>query len=189
MGAYMGMRFDGGPYDNIYKYIENKLVFDIGANIGVETKKFLEAKAHVVAVEPQNELTNNENFNGALSVKNLCVSDQVGEIVFYTNKLYSTLSSCFSGWKSVHPTNKWVEVKMKSTTLDVLIKEFGKPIFIKIDVEGYEDKVLAGLSHKIDFICFEFTGGFTDTFINCIEHIERLGYKDLTSIHFLQSEK
>lgn len=174
----MGTRFDGDLYDYIYKHTRNKLVFDVGANIGVITKFFLDSKAHVVAIEPQGELTNNKNFNGAL-VRNVCVSDKVGEVVFYANKSHSTLSSCFSGWKSIHPADRWVEIQIKSTTLDTLIEEFGKPVFIKIDVEGYEHEVLAGLSYKIDLIGLEFTGGFIDTFLGCVEHIERLGYEEL----------
>lgn len=41
------------------------------------------------------------------------------------------------------------------TTLDAVIARAGKPRFIKIDVEGAEATVLAGLSQPVDWIAFE----------------------------------
>ena len=37
-------------------------------------------------------------------------------------------------------------IEVPCTTLDALIAEYGAPAFAKIDVEGFEDTVLAGLS-------------------------------------------
>ena len=42
------------------------------------------------------------------------------------------------------------------TTLDALIARFGVPAFIKIDVEGAEPDVLAGLSHAVPVLSFEY---------------------------------
>jgi hypothetical protein len=54
--------------------------------------------------------------------------------------------------------------KVQVTTLNQLIKDYGNPSFCKIDVEGYEYKVLKGLSEPIKTISFEFTP--TKTFIS-----------------------
>ena len=43
--------------------------------------------------------------------------------------------------------NRSVEVAV--TTLDALVERFGTPSFVKIDVEGAEADVLAGLSHPV----------------------------------------
>jgi hypothetical protein len=43
------------------------------------------------------------------------------------------------------------------TTLDALIRRFGEPRFVKIDVEGVEDQVLRGLSDAPPALSFEFT--------------------------------
>ena len=52
----------------------------------------------------------------------------------------------------------WDTVRqIEITTLDKLIEQHGKPVFIKIDVEGYELEVLNGLSKQIKMICFEYT--------------------------------
>jgi FkbM family methyltransferase len=178
----MGIKYDGELYDYVYPYVKNKLVFDVGANIGEVTKKFINAGAKVVAIEPQDELTVGENYKGVHTIRNLCISDKVGEVVFHQCQKPKAVSTCFDGWKTRHSARRWVEMKQKCTTLDALIEEFGKPIYIKIDVEGYEHKVLAGLSYNIEFISIEFTEGFIENFINCMKHVERLGYKKLITI-------
>jgi hypothetical protein len=48
------------------------------------------------------------------------------------------------------------ELEVEVTTLDRLIKRYGVPKFIKIDVEGYELNALRGLSYRIPFITIEY---------------------------------
>jgi hypothetical protein len=57
-----------------------------------------------------------------------------------------------------------------------LIEEFGVPQFIKIDVEGYELKVLKGLTQPVEMISFEYTT--PECTAQCIECIKRI--KDIS---------
>jgi hypothetical protein len=64
---------------------------------------------------------------------------------------------------------------VQTTTLDVLIEKYGKPVFCKIDVEGAEFKVLQGLSQSISLICIEFVSERLDASMNCIDYLSGLG--------------
>jgi len=175
MGVYKGEL-----YDYIYDDIRGKLVFDIGSNIGQMTKKFVNVNAKVIAVEPQIKLTHHENYKGVFAIKHMCVSNEVAEKKIFYECARHSASSLYKSWKERHPTKKWTETTVATTTLDALIEEFGKPKYIKIDVEGNESKVLEGLSHKIDLISFEFMIGVTDYAINCVDIIEKkFGFKKL----------
>ncbi len=161
------------------------LCFDIGANIGNRTKIFLKLGANVVAVEPQDEcisiLRSVFGNNRNLSIVSGAVGSSEGEaeiIKCNSNTISSlspewieavTKSGRFSGYK-------WTEKKIvPMTTLNKLIAKYGKPIFIKIDVEGFEFQVIRGLSQPIRTISFEFTPEYIESAYKCINLLSVLG--------------
>lgn len=181
--------YKGELYDYIYDDIKGKLVFDIGSNIGQITRRLINADCRVVAVEPQAKLTFNKNYEGVYAIKHECVADKIGEVDFYKCEKDPTISSCLESWKTIGSIRtlrsksgslKREKITLPTITLDALIEDFGKPKYIKIDVEGYEDKVLEGLSHKVDLISFEFSRWFEDCTIRCLDILEeRFGFKKL----------
>ncbi|MGB9384469.1 MAG: FkbM family methyltransferase, partial [Pseudolabrys sp.] len=60
-------------------------------------------------------------------------------------------------------------------TLDSLIARHGMPTFIKIDVEGFELEVLAGLSRQVKALSFEFTTIQRNLALDCVERCVALG--------------
>jgi len=158
------------------------LCFDVGAHIGNRTEIFLRLGAKVIAVEPQEDCINQlrEKFNkeSRLTLVNKGLSDKKGDLTLYICKDATTISTFSDKWKIGRFSNyKWNKTNLVPvTTLDNLIKEFGLPVFCKIDVEGFEFQVLKGLSQLIPHISFEFTREFFNNAESCINYLLSLGY-------------
>jgi FkbM family methyltransferase len=140
------------------KYIgKNKLIFDIGANIGDKTNLFLKLGCKVIAVEPQSDLANRLRIkytnNKNVAVERCGIGKEDGEAEINISTKYPGFSSFIKTWQQgtkYHTFEKTEKVKI--TTLDKLISKYGIPYFCKIDVEGFEYEVLSGLSKKIPLI-------------------------------------
>jgi FkbM family methyltransferase len=162
----------------------NDLVFDVGANMGNRTKIFLKLNAKVVALEPQkmcakfleSAFKNEKNFT--LIRKALGAQNGEAEMFIANEHTISTLSKHWvtatkkSGRFRKNTWNKRQLVEI--TTLDNMIKQFGIPSFIKIDVEGYEYEVLSGISIPIDYMSIEFAAENIKNTYKCIEYMNSL---------------
>jgi FkbM family methyltransferase len=157
--------------------LRDDLVFDIGANIGEYTEIFAGLGARVVAVEPDPDLLPGlrriRPFDRII-VESVAIgsSDGVADLHMCGSSGLSTLSR---DWMAVAENSerfqgvKWTqEVQVAVSTLDTLIRRHGTPSFIKIDVEGFESQVLAGLSHAPRFLSFEFNTEFVEAAVACI---------------------
>ncbi len=60
-------------------------------------------------------------------------------------------------------------------TLDSLIARHGQPDFVKIDVEGYEPQVLAGLHRPVRMLSLELQCAFPESLLRSLEKLEELG--------------
>lgn len=157
----------------------NDLCFDVGANFGNRTQPLLELGTKVVAIEPQIECCKflKKKFGNSIILINAGLGAKEEEKDFYISDAH-TLSSFSIDWVESVKKDRFKQfnwdkkVKMQMTTLDNLISKFGKPKFIKIDVEGYEYEVLKGLSEPVEMISFEYTvPEQTESIVNCINQI------------------
>jgi FkbM family methyltransferase len=116
-----------------------KRVWDVGANIGDHTRFYLDIGLSVCAFEPNPDAYECLKRNcGEAICKNLAASDMRGTIKM-------TLSDNVGA--SFIDENGQVEVE--AIPLDELEEAIWPPDFIKIDVEGFESKALAGMEKLI----------------------------------------
>ena len=187
--VYYGHRERTTAMGDLYRQFvqASDLVFDVGAHVGDRVGAFRRLGAKVVAVEPQPALalTLGAIYGRDRSVvlERKAVGRTTGEItlkVNIDNPTVTTASDAFvkaadgaAGWEGQH-WGKSIRVPM--TTLDALIAAHGRPAFIKIDVEGFEEEVLAGLSQPVKALSFEFTTIQRSIAQACIERCAALGY-------------
>jgi len=161
------------------------LCFDVGANLGNRVKIFAALGGRVIAFEPQQQCFNyldliyRHDPNVVLVPKALGESKSEIEMLVSTS---STTSSLSQNWvQRVEKSKRFGDRTWENreivqlTTLDAMIAEHGLPDFCKIDVEGFEDKVLSGLSQPLPCLSFEFTPEFSESTYACLEKLDTLG--------------
>jgi FkbM family methyltransferase len=189
LGVYYGHRKRNAAMDRLYRQFvrPGDLVFDIGAHVGDRIGAFRRLGASVVAVEPQPALLRTLKLIYGRDKEIVIVPVAVGSrcgtttlMINLANPTISTASPAFvraadgaSGWQG-QVWDKSIEVAM--TTLDALIEAHGTPSFIKIDVEGFEEEALAGLTQPVAALSFEFTTIQRGVAQGCIKRCVALGY-------------
>ena len=162
-------RRDKQFYASFLSTPQKKLVFDVGANKGNKTRALLELGCDVIAVEPEFKSLRTLQYrfgnNKRVKIVEKGLSDKPGKATIHIaapRSGFNTLSDKWVGILGQSDVNRFEkkiaysdEYEIELSTLDELIKTFGLPYFIKIDVEGYELNVLKGLTQAPDFISFE----------------------------------
>ncbi|MCB0510264.1 MAG: FkbM family methyltransferase [Chitinophagales bacterium] len=139
------------------------LVFDVGANEGNRTDIFLKLGAKVVAVEPQMECIQKleAKFGNKIDLIKKGLDEKEGKKLLYKSDT-SLISSFNKDYIDSVKDDRfkganWTPAgELEMTTLDALIDRFGVPDFCKIDVEGFEQEVLKGLSRPLKALSYEF---------------------------------
>jgi len=189
--------FKPGDIENQKKEIEFyksflspcNLIFDIGAYDGHKTAAFLKIAKKVVSCEPDPEsfaiLEARFSHREPVFLENKALGNIAGEshlLIHHPGSAFNTLSPQWRELLERDNMQKWNEkikfsneIPVYTTTLDLLIKKYGKPGFVKIDVEGYEEFVLQGLSQSVPFLSFEGLWPEGKTAVeNCFERINKL---------------
>jgi FkbM family methyltransferase len=162
------------------------IAFDIGSHVGDRVASFRRLGARAVAVEPQPALARTLRFLFALdrgvTIERVAVGRTPGELDLKLNLQNPTVATASDdfiraadgapGWEE----QRWTRsVRVPVTTLDMLIARHGEPRFVKIDVEGFEDEVLAGLSRPLASLSIEFTTIQREVALRSIRRIAGLG--------------
>jgi FkbM family methyltransferase len=163
------------------------LVFDFGAHLGDRTMAFADLGARVVALEPQPRLRRwllrRVGRRPEVTVLGDAAGPEPGRAMLAISTAHPTVSTLATDWRErVAEANpnfrrvRWDDaVEVTVTTLDALAEEHGEPAFVKIDVEGFEARVLAGLTRPVAGLSVEFVSGTLDIAVECVRRMEELG--------------
>jgi|7_EtaG_2_1085326.scaffolds.fasta_scaffold02813_4 FkbM family methyltransferase len=179
-----------------------KLVFDIGYNHGefsiACTSKHRDCK--IIALEANPTLTKEPPVLSNITLINKLVSTDSGkQTPFYVNPAedgISTASMEFlqnsrftQGNKYIQHQSRWSHpIHIESTTLTELIKEYGTPDFIKIDVEGFEKEVINGLSQTVPMLGFEWHEEDYNSVIDIVNRLSNLGFEKFGIIGYFEGD-
>jgi len=162
------------------------LAFDIGAHVGDRIACFRRLGARVVALEPQpgamRALRLLYGRDRQVTLVRAAAGERAGSIHLHVNSANPTVTTASRdfiqaaagapGWEG--QLWDW-RIVAPLCRLDDLIRAHGVPDFIKIDVEGLEDRVLAGLSHRVRALSFEFTTIQRELVSACAARLSALG--------------
>ncbi len=160
------------------------VAFDIGAHVGNRTLALASCGAKVIALEPQSMFHRflERTLPEQVTLLRMAAGARSGNARMVVSSLHPTVSSLKTGIEEQLATapgfenvswdgEEWVEV----TTLDDLIRDHGRPSFIKIDVEGFEAEVLEGLSEAVPCIAFEYLNANLAATRACLARLDALG--------------
>ena len=129
--------------------------FDVGANVGLYSWEVRKVSPHrkILAFEPDPEnikllekTLNGANFQN-VEIYKCALSNQLAEISFFQDTLTSA-TGCVAGkdkpWIEQYLNSSANEIRVKTETLDSVVRQDRTPSLIKIDVEGHEIEVLQG---------------------------------------------
>lgn len=133
------------------------ICFDVGANIGKKSEIFLKLGMTVVAFEPQSGCIRELRARCGFAQKRLhtwqgVVGEKIGDVSLHLSEESNGQASLLADWEGTHAGT----IRVPMTTLDDAIGKYGKPAYVKIDVEGYELNVLKGLSSSVPLVSFEY---------------------------------
>lgn len=162
------------------------VVFDVGANQGEYSEMYASEGARVVALEPNPafapRLAALARISDIRPVQK-AIGDGPGVAILNVCSTpgFSTLVTPGVDWMEKSPDYEAVSwthrLEVEVTTLDFLAKEFGRPEYVKIDVEGFEINVLRGMTFNPRYLSFEFGARRKPASQECIDNLGRRGYE------------
>jgi FkbM family methyltransferase len=162
------------------------LVFDVGAHAGNHVRALTALGCRVVAVEPQPDFARLLRLlfgrSAHVTILETAVSDRPGTATLSVSERTPTVTSLASDWREARAGDadfagvRWNrDVETPVTTLDLLAERYGRPAFIKLDVEGSEPAALAALTHPVAGLAFEYLPRALDRVEACVTRLRALG--------------
>jgi FkbM family methyltransferase len=162
------------------------LCFDVGAHAGNRVRCWRQLGARVVAIEPQPDFVRILRWlygrDEGVEIVPLAVGRSAGFAELLVSERTPTVTTLSQDWvEHVQRDPRFKSVswsrreRVEVVTLQSLIARHGEPDFVKVDVEGFEAEVLAGLETPVRGLSFEYLPATRDVALDCIERLTALG--------------
>lgn len=163
------------------------LIFDVGAHKGEDTAFYLALGYKVVSVEAnpslQDELHNkfsDEIATGQLTIVNKAIAKEAGFVSFFVNE-NTVWGTTDKAWVERNQKMGFMsrQISVEAITFKRILEKFGKPYYVKIDIEGADRLCLEAMiatSTRPKYISIESEKTSWRLLLKEFELLERLGY-------------
>lgn len=162
------------------------LMFDIGANRGDATIAGINLGYKVIALEPAPrvfvKLVSNFIYSSSVVPLRLAVGEKDGERLDFYECVEDGLSTLDKDWLTKpgmpYYGKEYRTISVNTCTVDWLVKKYGRPDLMKIDVEGAEWGVLRGMSENYGKLALEWTQETMSDHNEQLQYLASIGYTE-----------
>jgi hypothetical protein len=174
------------------------MLFDIGANRGDAVMAGLnQGFTKIIAIEAApriyKELVSNFIYDTRVTCIRAAVSDTDNQRIEFYEAEEDGLSTLNKEWLTKddmpYKDKPYRTISATTITIDTLVKEYGEPTLIKVDVEGAEWSVFKGMTKSYGTLTFEWTDVTLSEHCSQLEYLASLGYTEVAPqfiVHHLQ---
>jgi FkbM family methyltransferase len=169
--------------------VESDLIYDVGAHKGEDTDFYLKKGFRVVGIEANAALHRlvTEKFArferaGQLRLLNIAISREDGPITFYENESVSVWGTTSPDWalRNQKRGTRSVETVVQGRRFEHVLREYGVPYYLKIDIEGADLLCIEALQRIADrpkYVSLESSITSWDSLLHEFKLLRDLGYR------------